>query len=171
VTALLVLALLALPSRWIAASLNPVYAIYRQAHSEKGDPPVNTQTDVLELLDRWAKAELDGDVDAYDELLAPDFVGVGPVGFVLDRQQWAQRHRRDLKNHEFEILDPQVRVYEDTSVVVAVQRQRTSAMGRDTSGSFRLVAVAVKDADQWTLAHIQLSGPLIDPGQAPPFAQ
>ena len=66
---------------------------------------MNTYTqDVLDLVERWAHAELAGDVDAYADLLDDEFVGVGPVGFVLDKQQWAQRHRGDLENHGFEII-------------------------------------------------------------------
>jgi uncharacterized protein (TIGR02246 family) len=129
------------------------------------------QSAVLDLVQRWATAELTGDVEAYQWLLAPDFVGVGPVGFVLDAKQWAQRHHGDLKNHEFEVNDPRVRLYGDTAVVEAVQKQRTTVMGRDTSGSFRLGIVAVKHGDRWLLAHVQLSGPLIAPGETPPFAR
>jgi uncharacterized protein (TIGR02246 family) len=132
---------------------------------------MNNQTAVLDLIQRWANAELTADVEAYQELLAPDFVGVGPVGFVLDADQWAMRHNADLTNHEFEVNDPHVRFFGDTAIVEAVQTQQTTAMGRDTSGSFRLGIVAVKDDGQWRLAHIQLSGPLIAPGQMPSFAR
>jgi len=129
------------------------------------------QSAVLDLVQRCATAELTGDAEAYHWLLAPDFVGAGPVGFVLDAKQWAQRHRGDLKNHEFEVNDPHVRLYGDTAVVEAVQTQQTTVMGRDTSGSFRLGIVAVKRGDRWLLAHVQLSGPLIAPGETLSFAR
>jgi hypothetical protein len=58
-----------------------------------------------------------------------------------------------------------------SGIVEAVQRQRTTARGRDTSGSFRLVVVAVRENDEWVIAHIQLSGPLIAPGEMPAFAR
>lgn len=127
---------------------------------------------VLDLLHTWARAELEGDVDAYANLLTEDFRGVGPVGFVLDARQWAGRHTTgDLTNSEFEILDPRLRFYGQTAVVEAVQRQVTMARGRDTSGSFRLVAVCTHVGDRWRLAHVQLSGPLIAPGEMPGFAR
>jgi len=134
-------------------------------------PAQPAESAVLDLIQRWATAELTGDVDAYPALLSSQFVGVGPVGFVLDAEQWAQRHHGDLTNHEFEVQDPHVRLFADTAIVEAIQRQRTTAMGRDTSGSFRLGIVAVKDDEQWRLAHVQLSGPLIAPGQMPSFAR
>lgn len=60
---------------------------------------------------------------------------------------------------------------DQSAVVEAVQKQRTTAMGRDTSGSFRLGIVAVKREDRWRLAHVQLSGPPIAPGEMPSFAR
>ena len=138
---------------------------------------MNTASDtkqVHDLIQRWAAAELAGDVEAYEHLLAADFTGVGPVGFVLTGEQWAQRHLGDLHNEKFEVFDPHVRLYGDpahTAVVEAVQQQTTTAMGRDTSGSFRLGLIAVRDRQDWRIAHIQLSGPLIKPGEMPSFAR
>ncbi|MFC6080241.1 DUF4440 domain-containing protein [Sphaerisporangium aureirubrum] len=126
---------------------------------------------ILDLVDRWAKAELHGDVGAYDDLLTDDFAGIGPVGFSLTKQQWAGRHQGPLKNHHFEIHERQVRFHGDTAIVGGVQEQRTTAMGRDTSGSFRVTLVAVRAGDRWLIANIQLSGPLQDPGAPPPFAR
>ena len=118
---------------------------------------------ILDLVHRWAQAELHGDVDAYDQLLSTEFVGIGPVGFTLTERQWADRHQGDLKNHHFEVLEPHVRLHGDAAIVNAVQRQRTTAMGRDTSGSFRLTLVAVREHGRWVIANIQLSGPLRSP--------
>ncbi|WP_138442378.1 nuclear transport factor 2 family protein [Sinomonas susongensis] len=121
--------------------------------------------EVLGLVNRWAAAELAGDVAAYETLLATDFQGIGPVGFVLDRTQWAGRHLGgDVVNEQFEILEPHVRHYRDTALVEAVQRQKTVARGHDASGSFRVLLVLVRDGEAWVIAHIQLSGPLLTPG-------
>src|SRR5437764_6926633 len=121
--------------------------------------------EVLDLVQHWAEAELEGDADAYADLLAPDFIGVGPVGFVLDRTQWAARFTDNgLKNAEFSIIDPDVRTYGDTAIVKGVLQQQATAMGHDTSGSFRIVLVVVRQAQRWAIANVQLSGPLIAPG-------
>jgi hypothetical protein len=45
-------------------------------------------SDVLDLVHGWAAAERLDDVGLLDGLLAEDFVGMGPVGFVLIRDQW-----------------------------------------------------------------------------------
>lgn len=117
---------------------------------------------INELIDKWAAAELAGDTAAYDDLLSPDFRGVGPVGFVLNRAQWASRFGRGLVNHEFRVEDRQVREFGDTAVVTAVQTQRTTVgPGQQNDGSFRIVVVVVQDK----IAHVQFSGPMIT---APP---
>jgi hypothetical protein len=45
---------------------------------------------LLDLGQRWAEAELHSDADALDALLHEECVGVGPLGFVLDKRQWVQ---------------------------------------------------------------------------------
>jgi hypothetical protein len=135
---------------------------------------MNDTQQVLDLINRLAVAEVAGDVAAYDQLLASDFTGIGPVGFVLTGEQWAKRHLGDLHNDSFEVLDPHVRFYGDpagAAVVEAVEQQQTTAMGRDVSGSFRLGLVAVRLGQEWRIAHIQLSGPLLKPGEMPSFAR
>ncbi len=122
---------------------------------------------ILELVRAWADAELRGDADTLDTLLAADFVGVGPRGFVLTRQQWLARYRSgDLRNSSFELRDPQVRDYGAAAVVVGTQAQETTHQGRDTSAELRATLVAVRSdtaAGGWLLAGVHLSptaGPL-----------
>lgn len=125
--------------------------------------------EVLDLVTRWVDAELNEDAEGLDKLLADEFSGIGPLGFVLTKQQWAGRYRGgELKNNAFEVLDPQVKQFGDTAVVLGVQKQETTFQGHDTGGQFRLGLVAVKGADGWSIANIQLSGPLGPPPGAPP---
>ncbi len=125
-----------------------------------------SQQQVLDLGRRWADAELRGDAAALDALLADDFVGIGPFGYVLTRQQWLGRYRSgDLKNEEFAWQEVSVRDYGDTAVAVGIQAQRTFARGREVAGRFRATQVAVRRDGRWQLAGLQLSGPIPD---APP---
>lgn len=124
---------------------------------------------ILDLVGRWAAAELTGDADALSGLLVDDFVGIGPLGFVLTKQQWAGRYRGgELKNSAFDVVEPQVRTYGDTAVVVGVQQQETTFQGNDTGGKFRLTLIAVRRGDGWAVAQVQLSGPLGPPPAMPP---
>jgi len=128
-----------------------------------------SENDVLDLVQRWVKAELAEDADGLGGLLTEDFNGIGPLGFVLTKQQWTGRYRGGgLTNSAFEVLEPSVRVYGDTAVVVGAQKQETSFQGHDTGGSFRLTLIAVKGDAGWAVANIQLSGPLGPPPQMPP---
>ncbi|WP_422935647.1 nuclear transport factor 2 family protein [Sinomonas sp. P47F7] len=128
-----------------------------------------TTTEVLDLVQAWAATELSGDVEAYGPLFADDFQGIGPVGFVLDKDRWEQRHRGDVVNEKFEILEPHVRHYGDTALVEAVQRQKTVARGRDASALFRVLLVLVRRDERWVIANVQLSGPLVAPGETAPW--
>ena len=122
-----------------------------------------THEQILDLGRRWADAELQGDADALDALLADDFVAVGPRGFVLNRQQWLDRYRSgDLRNEAFSWQDVAVRDYGEAAIAVGVQAQRTFYQGHDASGRFRLTLVAVRRGDRWLIAGLHLSGPIPD---------
>ncbi len=123
--------------------------------------------EVLDLVARWAAAEADNDAGLLGRLLADDFVGVGPVGFVLNRDQWLVRFANGLVNRSFAVEEPQVHMHGGAaSVVVGVLAQETSFQGRDNSGRFRVTLVAVRPADRWLLASAHI-GPLQGP-PAPP---
>src|SRR5690349_8802509 len=92
---------------------------------------------VLELGQRWAVAERAGDVDALAQLLSEDFVLVGPLGFVLDKQQYlGSRRSGDLKHASLAWEDVRLRVYGGAAVAVGSQTQKSTFQGRDASGRF-----------------------------------
>lgn len=127
---------------------------------------------IRSLVGRWAELERTQNADGLAGLLTDRFTGIGPVGFVLDAHQWADRHRDDdLVNHSFEVSDLEIVVEADAALVNAVQTQRTTARGHRNDGSFRTGLTLVRTENDWKIARIQLSGPMIQPGQAPPFAQ
>jgi ketosteroid isomerase-like protein len=128
----------------------------QQQHEEDTMTATN---DVLDLVRRWAAAEQRNDAGQLDGLLAGDFVGVGPLGFVLTREQWLERFGNGLENRVFTVEDPQVHDHGSAAVVVGVDAQETSFRGGDNSGRFRLTLVAVRPADRWQVASVHI-GPL-----------
>ena len=57
-----------------------------------------SQTNPIELEKDLRMAELKGDVAYLGRVLSPDFVAIGPRGFVLTKEAWLDRHRSgDLK--------------------------------------------------------------------------
>lgn len=114
------------------------------------------------LAGEWATAELGGDTASLKEILADDFVAVGPRGFVLTKEQWIFRHEAgNLKYRSFGLDEAEVRAYEDAAILVC--RQTAAGVYEDENGrydideSFRATLVFVEQNGSWRLAGLQLS--------------
>jgi ketosteroid isomerase-like protein len=115
-------------------------------------------TGIRELDSAWAAAEQAADTAALDALAVPDFQLVGPLGFVLDRQQWVHRYRSgDLHTTALEWVIASVRVYGDAAVTIGTHTQTGDYRGRPIDGAFRSTHVAVRRDGRWQLASIHLS--------------
>jgi hypothetical protein len=109
------------------------------------------------LLCAWNDAEARGDPAALDALLADDFRGDGPEGFVLDKDGWLDRHRRgDLTVDSFAWITNDVRVIGQAAVAIGVQSQIARYRGRDCSGAFVCTLVAVRREGRWWIVNVQL---------------
>jgi ketosteroid isomerase-like protein len=117
---------------------------------------MTASTEILDLVRRWAAAEQRNDPGLLDEVLADDFNGVGPVGFVLNREQWLARFGNGLENRAFAVEDARVRDFGQAAVVIGVLAQETSFQGGDNSGRFRLTLVAVRPEDRWLVANVHI---------------
>lgn len=124
---------------------------------------MTTLDGVHDLVQRWAAAEQENDAGRLDGLLAGEFAGVGPFGFILTRDQWLARFTNGLVNRSFAVTDLQVRDLGTAAAGIGVLAQETSWQGHDNSGRFRVTLVAVRAGEGWLLAHVHI-GPL----QAPP---
>jgi len=120
-----------------------------------------TQT-VMTLGEDWAAAELRGDTALLGEILADDFVGVGPRGFTLTRDQWLSRHEAgSLRYEAFGLDEVQVRLFGDAAITVC--RQGARGVYEDENGrfelddQFRVTLVFIKQEGRWQLAGLQLS--------------
>ena len=126
------------------------------------------EQEVLRLADIWATAELHGDTTFLEKTLSDDFIGIGPLGFMLTKQEWLARHRSgDLKYESFTLDEVKVRVYNDAAVLTGRQVQNAAYRGNPILGQFRTTLVFVQQQGQWRLASLQLS----TIGQPPGFTQ
>ena len=114
------------------------------------------------LANDWAAAELGGDTASLKEILADDFVAVGPRGFVLTGKQWIARHDTgSLGYRSFGLDEAEVRTYGDAAIVVC--RQTAAGVYEDENGRydiderFRATLVFVRQRGDWLLAGLQLS--------------
>ena len=116
------------------------------------------ETDLKQLGQEWAGAELRGDVSALDSMLTDDFAAVGPRGFLLSKQQWLDRYRSgDLKHESFILDGVDVRRYGDAAVVTSRETTQSTYQGRDAGGNVRMTQVFVKQDGRWLLATVHLS--------------
>ena len=130
-----------------------------------------TEADVAELEDlgrRWAQAEVAQDLATLGELAHPDFLLVGPLGFILDRTQWLDRYASgDFVTTALDWRDLNVRIFGDTAVVVGIHDQQAAYRGQPSNGQFRATHVLVRDSARWQLVGMHLSPIAAPPGRPP----
>ena len=125
-----------------------------------------TNDEIAQLEERWRAAEVTGDTATLDDLTAPEFRLVGPLGFVLTRDQWLQRYQDGgLVTSSLDWREVDTRVVGDTAVSIGVHDQRATYQGRPADGTFRSTHVWQRRGDGWRLLSMQLSpiGPFTPP--------
>jgi ketosteroid isomerase-like protein len=126
------------------------------------------EQEMVHLADAWATAELRGDTTFLERILTDDFIGIGPLGFMLTKQEWLARHKSgDLKYESFSLDEVKVRVYNDAAILTGRQAQKATYRGNSIPGQFRIMLVFVQQQGQWQLASLQLS----TIGQPPNFTR
>ena len=125
----------------------------------------NMDENLEELAQDLAKAERKGDVAFLDHTLADDFIGIGPRGFMLTKDEWLARHKSgDLRYESFGLDEVRIRVYGDAAVLTGREKVKLKYRGEDQQAELRTTEVFVKQAGQWQLAGLQLSPIAPPPG-------
>jgi ketosteroid isomerase-like protein len=129
---------------------------------------IEIHNDIETIAQQWSSAERHGDVANLASILSDDFVGVGPLGFLLTKPEWLARHQSgDLTYEAVDLDEMTVRVYDRAAILVGRQLQRGAYRGNRVDGQFRTTLVFVQQEGRWRLAGLHLS-PI---GQPPPFAR
>ncbi len=123
---------------------------------------MNNQIEELNrLVEDWATAELRGDVAFLEGALTDDFVGIGPLGFMLNKEQWLSRYESgDLVYESFALDEVEARFYGEAAVATCRQSQAGTYQGQAVDvmqGEFRATLVFVKREGRWLLAGLHLS--------------
>ena len=123
--------------------------------------------DINAFLATWADAERAGDAVTTDRLLTDDFVGIGPVGFVLPKPAWLHRQTSGGLRYDALSLDEvATREYGDCAITTARWNARGTAQGHPIPESTRATLVSIKEPDGWRMATIHFSF-IADPSGAP----
>ena len=104
------------------------------------------------FVGEWAAAEQRGDAAFLEGALTDDFVGVGPLGFVLTKDQWLGRFADGLSYESFALDEVEARLYGEAAVVTGRQKQTGGFQGNDVGGEFRATLVLVEGDGRWLLA-------------------
>jgi ketosteroid isomerase-like protein len=125
--------------------------------------------DLDRLVTAWADAERRGDGPALETLLTDDFVGIGPVGFVLPKEIWVSRFDHGLRYDDLDVDEISFRVHGDSAVIVGRQHAHGKAQGNPIPDDTRvsLVAMGTGPDGAWEIAHIQYSFMAAAPGGPP----
>jgi ketosteroid isomerase-like protein len=121
--------------------------------------------EIMQTGQQWAAAESSGDAETLAGLVTDDFQVVGPVGFVLDRQQYLGRYQGGFAPESVTWDEVTVRDYGAAAVSIATVTQRASFGGQRADGQFRVGHLFVRTGDRWQIANVQYS--MI--GGPPPF--
>jgi ketosteroid isomerase-like protein len=119
---------------------------------------MSTEEQVREFGRVWAAAEERGDTVALAALATDGFRLVGPLGFVLDRDQWLARYDGgELVTEKLGWTEVEVRDFGGTAIAIGVHEQVATHRGNPVNGRFRATHVLVREDDRWRLAGIHLS--------------
>jgi hypothetical protein len=124
--------------------------------------------EVAQLADTWATAELQRNTAFLEQILADDFVGVGPLGFLLTKQEWLARHQTGDMKYDVHALDEvKVRAYNEAAIAIGRLTQEATYRGNPINAQMRTTLVFVHQHGQWQLAGLHFC----NIGQPPPFAR
>jgi hypothetical protein len=127
-----------------------------------------TGQEVAQLADTWASAELQRETALLERLLSDDFIGVGPLGFLLSKQEWLARHQSgDIKYDVHTLDEVRVRTYTEAAIVIGRLTQQASYRGNPMNVPMRTTLVFVCQDGHWHLAGLHFC----NIGQPPPFAR
>jgi len=109
------------------------------------------------FVGEWADAERREDVAFLREALTDDFIGIGPLGFMLTKDQWLGRYAGGLSYDSFALDEVAARFYGGAAVATGRQSQAGEFQGNDASGEFRATLIFAEQDGRWLLAGLHLS--------------
>jgi ketosteroid isomerase-like protein len=101
--------------------------------------------------------------------LAPDFTGIGPLGFTLTKTNWLDRHATGALTYDtYRLEELHPRAHGDTAVVTAHQITEGTYQGHPLPSQLRVTLALVRQTGRWRLTVAHMSFIAGTPG-APPI--
>src|SRR2546430_11006374 len=92
------------------------------------------EDDLAKLGENLRRAELLGDVVLLGDVLAPDFRGIGPRGFILTKEDWLAQHRAGhFKYEALEQSEAPDRTYGDPAIMTRAEATKALYNGREVA--------------------------------------
>jgi hypothetical protein len=121
--------------------------------------PSASEQAIMEVVERNLEAMRSGDVASLERNVSDNFLGIGPSGFLLTKQEWLDGHSPSkLEYLDLRLQDKKVRTY-GSGVAIFTARRISSAriQGQVVEGDFRVTEIFVNQGGRWLLANLQLS--------------
>ena len=122
----------------------------------------DTEQSLKQLAEEWIAAELSGDPDFLERTLSSDFIGIGPRGFMLTKQEWLGRIKSgNLKYESLEWDETKVRLYGSAAIVTGRAKQKVKYQEQIMEAELRTTLFFVEQQGNWQLGSLQFS-PIAD---------
>jgi ketosteroid isomerase-like protein len=118
----------------------------------------DAEKQVAKVAKQHREAEVKGDTQALNALLADDWVAINPEGSVQSKAECVKDHKAGVV--DFEAIDPQevkVRVYGDAAVVSGRYHVKLTLSGHKIDDRVRGTEVYVRQGGKWRCVSTQVT--------------
>lgn len=113
---------------------------------------------IRDLQYRFDQAQVEGNFETIENLLAPDIMFIGPKGYITDVEEWLTVHKNgEYKQTVMESINADVRVYGNTAILYDLKNSECEYKGDEIKGIFRTTQVWIKQQDRWQLTSVQFT--------------
>ena len=120
---------------------------------EKLPPKNESVTDehiLIQLEKDWNQAITAKDYKLLDRIMGNDWVGIDFQGMAVTKAESIAEIKAGNSSNEFvELGDMQVRVFDNTAVVIGTDTEKSVYHGKDSSGRYAFMDVFVKRDGRW----------------------
>ena len=111
---------------------------------------------VKQMEKDWLAAEKAGDADKLGEIIADDWVGLGPDGKTVGKKEYVEAYKSGKnKMASYEIGTITVKVMGNVAVAQGSDTEKSSYEGKDSSGKYVWMDVFAKSGGKWQVVRSQ----------------